>query len=49
MPDRRDSTGPGLATAAEAIRANGGEIEYCDQPGGGAIFTFRVPGAVSLG
>jgi len=36
-------TGLGLATAAAAVRAHGGEIGYRDRPGGGAIFWFRVP------
>jgi two-component system, OmpR family, sensor kinase len=39
----RGGTGLGLATAAAAVHAHGGEIGYRDRPGGGAIFWFRVP------
>jgi signal transduction histidine kinase len=35
--------GLGLATAAAAVRAHGGEIGYRDRPGGGGIFWFCVP------
>jgi signal transduction histidine kinase len=35
--------GLGLATAAAAVRAHGGEIGYRDRPGGGSIFWFCVP------
>lgn len=40
---RPDGTGLGLATAAAAVRAHGGEIGYEDRPGGGAKFWLRVP------
>jgi signal transduction histidine kinase len=40
---RPDGTGLGLATAAAAVRAHGGEIGYEDRPGGGASFWLRVP------
>lgn len=36
-------SGLGLATAAAAVRAHGGEIDYEDRPGGGAIFSFWIP------
>jgi len=41
--DQADGSGLGLATAAAAVRAHGGEIGYQDRPGGGSIFWFRVP------
>jgi len=40
---RPDGTGLGLATAAAAVRAHGGQIGYSDRPGGGSVFRFRVP------
>lgn len=36
-------SGLGLATAAAAVRAHGGQISYIDRPGGGAEFAFTVP------
>lgn len=35
--------GLGLATAAAAVRSQGGEIGYRDGPGGGSVFWFRLP------
>jgi len=45
MPRRDASTahGLGLATAAAAVRSQGGEIGYRDRDGGGAVFWFRLP------
>ena len=43
---RPDGTGLGLATAAAAVRAHGGQIGYEDRPGGGSIFRIQVPTAV---
>ena len=40
---RPDGTGLGLATAAAAVRAHGGQIGYEDRPGGGSIFRVQVP------
>ena len=40
---RPDGTGLGLATAAAAVRAHGGQIGYEDRPGGGSIFRIQVP------
>jgi signal transduction histidine kinase len=40
--DAAAGSGLGLATAAAAIRAHGGEIGYRDGPSGGATFWFRV-------
>jgi len=44
MP-REDSTahGLGLATAAVAVRSQGGEIGYRERPGGGSVFWFWLP------
>jgi len=44
MP-RKASTahGLGLATAAVAVRSQGGEIGYRDRPGGGSVFWFWLP------
>ena len=44
MP-REDSTahGLGLATAAVAVRSQGGEIGYRQRPGGGSVFWFWLP------
>jgi two-component system OmpR family sensor kinase len=36
-------SGLGLATAAAAIAAHRGEIDYEDRPGGGSRFWFRIP------
>jgi signal transduction histidine kinase len=43
---RPDGTGLGLATAAAAVRAHGGQIGYEDRPGGGSIFRIQVPIAI---
>ncbi len=42
---RPDSTahGLGLATAAVAVRSQGGDIGYRDRPGGGSVFWFWLP------
>ena len=47
MP-RQHSTahGLGLATAAVAVRSQGGEIGYRERPGGGSVFWFWLPIAV---
>lgn len=36
-------TGLGLAIAREAARLQGGDVEYRPRPGGGSIFTLRLP------
>jgi two-component system OmpR family sensor kinase len=49
-PAGRDGrTGLGLATAAAAVEAHGGDIRYEDRPGGGAWFTLKVPLPVAPG
>jgi signal transduction histidine kinase len=40
---RSGGHGLGLATAAAAVRAHGGSIEYTDRSGGGATFRLRIP------
>ncbi len=39
----QEHSGLGLATAAAAVRAHGGSIEYFERDGGGALFSFSVP------
>ncbi len=48
---RRGSSthGLGLATAAEAVRSQGGQIGYRDGTGGGSVFWFRLPVAQEHG
>ena len=36
-------TGLGLAIAREAARLQGGDVEYRPRPGGGSVFTLRLP------
>ena len=36
-------SGLGLAIARQLVRAHGGSIEAASPPGGGAVFTLRVP------
>jgi signal transduction histidine kinase len=43
------SHGLGLATAAEAVRSQGGQIGYRDGTGGGSVFWFRLPDAQEHG
>lgn len=38
-------TGLGLAISREAARLQGGDVEYRERPGGGSIFTLRLPAA----
>jgi len=39
----RQGAGLGLAIVAEIAKAHGGSIEVADRPGGGALFTLRIP------
>jgi len=39
----RQGAGLGLAIVAEIAKAHGGSIELSDRPGGGALFTLRIP------
>ena len=39
----RQGAGLGLAIVAEIAKAHGGSIEVADRPGGGAVFTLRIP------
>lgn len=41
----RRGMGLGLAIARGAARALGGEVEYRPRPGGGSVFTLRLPAA----
>jgi anti-sigma regulatory factor (Ser/Thr protein kinase) len=40
---RKDGTGLGLFLSAEMTRALGGELRYCERPGGGACFEVTLP------
>lgn len=40
---RGKGTGLGLAIAREAARLQGGDVEYRPRPGGGSVFTLRLP------
>ncbi len=39
----RQGAGLGLAIVAEIAKAHSGSIEVADRPGGGALFTLRIP------
>jgi signal transduction histidine kinase len=36
-------TGLGLAISRQIIEEHGGELRWANQPGGGAVFTIRLP------
>jgi signal transduction histidine kinase len=44
----RQGAGLGLAIVAEIAKAHSGSIEVADRPGGGALFTLRIPPAGRL-
>jgi two-component system OmpR family sensor kinase len=45
---QNDGLGLGLSIARHIVQRHGGEISVRNGVGGGAIFTFRLPGDVSL-
>jgi signal transduction histidine kinase len=42
---REGGTGLGLATSAMLVRQNHGQLGHAPRPGGGAVFSFDLPGA----
>ncbi|WP_399217288.1 sensor histidine kinase [Streptomyces sp. SAJ15] len=46
---RSEGSGLGMAIALENARLHGGTIEVADRPGGGALFTLRLPRRRSAG
>lgn len=42
---KETGTGLGLAVSRAIARAHGGDVTYQDRPGGGAVFTLRLPAA----
>ena len=44
---RITGTGLGLAISSEILKAHGGSLTAANHPGGGAVFTFVVPGGES--
>lgn len=40
---KRQGTGLGLAIVRQTIRHHGGDVAVTDRPGGGAVFTVRLP------
>uniref|UniRef100_UPI0015F0DDAB ATP-binding protein n=1 Tax=Streptomyces shenzhenensis TaxID=943815 RepID=UPI0015F0DDAB len=40
---RTEGSGLGLAITAENVRVHGGTVRAANRPGGGAVFTVRLP------
>jgi signal transduction histidine kinase len=40
---RSPGAGLGLAIVRDTAAAHGGSVEVSDRPGGGAVFTLRIP------
>ncbi|MBW8772449.1 MAG: HAMP domain-containing histidine kinase [Gemmatimonadetes bacterium] len=44
---KKDGTGLGLALVRQTIEVHGGTVMVEENPGGGAVFVFRLPSAIS--
>jgi two-component system sensor histidine kinase MtrB len=42
-PHPDQGSGLGLAITAENVRVHGGTVQAANRPGGGAVFTVRIP------